>query len=215
MKIKVGTRPSRLAFEQVKEIQGYFREVVFDVIAIETYGDKDKVTPLVFREGSDFFTYEIERSLVDGKIDVAIHSAKDLEQNPPQQLAVIATTKTISPFDCLVSKENLSLDKLLAGACIGTSSRRRKEAIAKYRPDLVTKDIRGNIDERLAQLDRGSFDAIVIAEAALIRLGLGKRISQCIPFDIVAPHPLQGRLAIQALRDRKDLFEIFKRINEN
>jgi len=213
-KIRVGARSSRLAIKQAEEVQGLLPRLQMEIISIETAGDKDKKTPLLDHEESDFFTREIEEALIDGKIDAAIHSAKDLEKNMPKALAIAALTRSISRLESLVSKDNRALGDLEAGAIVGTSSSKRKEAVLRYRPDLIVKDIRGNIEERLSQLDTGDFDAIIIAHAALLRLGLGYRISQIIPEDILPPHPLQGRLAAQIRKDRIDLFEIFRRIHE-
>jgi len=151
---------------------------------------------------------------IEGAIDVAIHSAKDLEENIPEELFIVAMTRTLSPHDCLVARHNQTLDSLPSGSKIGTSSKARKEGVLKYRGDLVIKDIRGDVDDRLAQLDRGDFDAIIVADAALIRLGLKKRISQFIPEEIVKPHPLQGKLAVQIRKDRDDLKGIFRRLDD-
>ncbi|MDP2921547.1 MAG: hydroxymethylbilane synthase [Candidatus Omnitrophota bacterium] len=213
-KIRVGVRPSRLALKQAEEVQRLFPGFRMKIISIETAGDKNKKIPLLGYEESDFFTSEIEEALIDGKIDVAIHSAKDLEKNMPDKLVIAALTRSISQMDCLVSKDNRVLGNLETGAIVGTSSNKRKEAVLRFRPDLRVKDIRGNIEERLSQLDKGDFDAVIIAHAALLRLGLGYRISQIIPEDILAPHPLQGRLAVQIRKDRPDLFKIFGRIHE-
>jgi hydroxymethylbilane synthase len=180
-----------------------------------TKGDKDKTTPLTLQENSGFFTHEIEQDLLKRKIDIAIHSAKDLEQEIPSKLRILATTKSISPFDCLVASKNITLDKLRKGSLVGVSSKNRQEAIINYRRDLKIGPIRGNIDERIRQLDNGRFDAIIVAHAALIRLSLESRISQIIPFDIIKPDPLQGKLAIQARKDQPDLVNIFRRFNEN
>ena len=210
--LKVGSRPSRLALQQVEEIAGLLPNLKLEIIPIATKGDKDKNTPLAFKEGSSFFSYEIEQALLEDKIDLAVHSAKDLEEDIPGELAIAAMTKSISAFDCLVSKDNQTLPELAPGSIIGTSSKNRREAILKFRGDFITKDIRGNIEERLAQFDQGKSDAIIVAQAALIRLGLTERITQILPFSIIKPHPLQGRLAIQVRRQRKDLLDFFRSI---
>jgi len=215
MNIRIGTRPSRLALIQAEEIIKQFPDVNFEVIPIKTKGDKDKTTPLAGRETTDFFTAEIEQALLRGDIDIALHSAKDLELFPPRELIIAATTRSISPLECLVSTGNLKLRDLPKGSVIGTSSRKRKSAIMRFRKDLVVRDIRGNINERLAELDKGKFDAIIVAHAALLRLGHEARIAEIIPTRIIEPHPLQGKLAIQARKDRKDIKDIFGRINEN
>jgi len=212
--IRVGARPSQLSLKQVKEIHLRVPKVEFKVIPIKTKGDKDKLTPLSFQENSDFFTFEIERALLNRKIDIAIHSAKDLEENIPSDLIIACMTKSISKFDALIAKGNFTLETLPAGSIVGTSSRNRKFAVSNYRKDLATLDIRGDIDERLLQLDKGYFDAIIVGHAALLRLGYENRISQIIPSNIIQPHPLQGRLAVEVCKDRKDLKKIFRRIHE-
>jgi len=209
----VGTRPSALAVKQAEEIEALLHSVKFRIVTIETRGDRDMVIPLHKAEGSDFFTKEIEDALVKGSIDAAIHSAKDLEEELPEDLSIAAITKPISRYECLVSKSGKGLDALPAGSVVGTSSAKRKEAILRYRSDLMVKDIRGTIGSRLSQLDRGDFDAIIVAHAALLRLGLEDRISQIIPVDIMAPHPLQGSLAVEVREDRKDIIEIFRGID--
>lgn len=212
--IKVGTRPSRLALKQVDEIQHRTPHIKFDVVIIKTKGDKDKARPLSLEENTDFFTYEIEKTLLNREIDTAVHSAKDLEEAAPKDLVIAAMTESISRFDCLVAHGGFTLDTLPSGSIVGTSSRNRKEGILTYRNDLTVLDIRGDIEERLAQLDTGYYDAIIVAHAALIRLGYEDRISQVIPLDIIQPHSLQGNLAVQVRRDRKDLIKIFRSVDE-
>lgn len=211
--LRVGTRPSPLAMKQVEEVKSMLSHVRFKAFTIWTRGDVDRITPLSETEGSDFFTREIEDALLTGRIDAALHSAKDLEEAMPAALMIAAMTASISPYDCLVSRGKETLDSLSSGAVVGTSSRKRKADILRHRPDLTIKDLRGNIDERLKQLDKGDFDAIIIAHAALIRLGYEKRIAEIITQDIVRPHALQGRLALQIRRDRRELFELFRGID--
>lgn len=211
--LKLGTRPSRLAIKQAEEIAALTPSIRFEIITIDTKGDKDKRTPLYKTEETDFFTKELEEALLSGDIDAAIHSAKDIENVIPEGLMIVATTASISPYECLVSPRYGTLTTLPPGAVIGTSSRKRKIAIHKFRDDLVMKDIRGSIEERLEQLDRGYFDAVIVAHAALIRLGYEDRISEIIPPDVIEPHPLQGRLAVQVRKDRLDLIKIFRGID--
>ncbi|MCL4417940.1 MAG: glutamyl-tRNA reductase [Actinobacteria bacterium] len=198
---KVGSRNSLLALKQVEEVtrllNQFYPDLKFEVIGMDTYGDKDKTTPISDIEGTDFFTREIEGALLEKKIDFAVHSAKDLPDKLPQGLMIAAITRQIDPCDALVSRESLELDKLRYGAKIGTSSQRRKDQLKNYRNDFQFIDIRGNIGERLAKLDNDGLDAIVLAACALVRLGLQHRISQYLPFEILKPHPLQGALAIE------------------
>lgn len=212
--LKIGTRPSPLALKQVEEIGALFPDVGFEIVKIKTRGDRDKLTPISLSGAGDFFTFDLEQALLDKRIDAAIHSAKDLEKNIPDGLIVAAVTKCISPYECLVSNSNLKLAELPAGSRVGTSSKIRKEALARHRKDLLIKDIRGTIEERLRQLDKGDFEAIIVAHAALIRLGITERIAEIIPVEIIQPHPLQGRLAVEVRKDNRDLFRLFRRIHD-
>ncbi len=211
---KVGTRTSPLALMQTDEALGYLRKYYTDiktqVIGIDTYGDKDKATPISEIEGTDFFTREIDEALLKGDIDFAVHSAKDLPDEIHPDLHIAAVTKSIDPYDALVSKDNLKIDELTYGAKIGTSSSRRKNQLKKYRDDFQAIDIRGTIQERLERLNSGSLDAIVVAACALIRLGLQKNITQRIPFEILTPHPLQGSLAILTRKKDEDIIRLWK-----
>ncbi|MFA4842808.1 MAG: hydroxymethylbilane synthase [Candidatus Omnitrophota bacterium] len=212
--LKAGTRKSPLALKQIEEVLGLLRVIYPDfkaeIVGMDTYGDKDKVTPISEIEGSDFFTREIDQALLNGEIDFAVHSAKDLPDEITKGLAVAAITKSIDPFDDLVSKGRLPLERLPQGAKVGTSSQRRKDQLKKYRPDFNLIDIRGTIQERLALLEQPDLDAIIVAACALKRLGLEDRIAQRIPFDILKPHPLQGALAIVTREDNQELIGILK-----
>ena len=202
---RTGTRTSPLALKQVEEIlqilRKFYPDFKAEVVGIDTYGDKDRATPISEVEGSDFFTREIDEALLRGEIDpersrsidFAVHSAKDLPEQIPEGLYIVAITKSIDSYDALVSKNGLKLAELPHGARIGTSSFRRKTQLREYRDDFDIVDIRGNIEERLKRLDAGDLDAIVIAASGLVRLGLEKRITERIPFRIIKPHPLQGR----------------------
>ncbi|MCM8778913.1 MAG: hydroxymethylbilane synthase [Candidatus Omnitrophica bacterium] len=211
---RIGTRRSPLALKQVEEIvnslRRFYPEFLYEVIGIDTYGDKDKVTPISEIEGTDFFTKEIEEALLKEEIDFAVHSAKDLPDVIPNGLTIAAITKSIDPYDALVSKNNLKLNKLPQGAKIGASSLRRKVELKRYRPDFQIVDIRGNIEERLEKLDKDNLDALIVAACALMRLGLENRIAQRIPFAILTPHPLQGSLAIEVRKDNRDLINFLK-----
>lgn len=202
---RVGTRKSPLALKQVEEALAMLKDaapfIKAEIIGIDTYGDKDKKTPISDIEGSDFFTRELDEALLRGAIDFAVHSAKDLPDNLAHGLEVAAITESIDHYDALVSKDNLKLDELRYGARIGTSSLRRKKGLKEYRGDFEISDIRGNIEERLRMVDEGGLDAVVIAAAGLVRLGLESRICQRIPFEILKPHPLQGALAIVTRKD--------------
>ena len=211
---KVGTRRSPLALKQVGEaaeaLKAFYPDFFTQMVCIETYGDRDRRTPISETEGSDFFTREIDNALLKGEIDFAVHSAKDLPERLESELVIAAITESAENCDVLVSKNEKTLGSLPRGARIGTSSRNRKAALKTFRPDFEIVDIRGNIEERLALLDEKTrqLDAIVIAAAGLIRLGLEHKITQKIPSDILKPHPLQGCLALITRKDNKDLIEL-------
>lgn len=199
---KVGTRTSPLALKQAEGVSGALKKIYpavkAEIVGIDTYGDKDKTTSISQIEGTDFFTREIDKALLKGEIDFAVHSAKDLPDRLRDGLVIAAITVSIDPHDVLVSKSGLKLNELPCGAKIGTSSHRRKMQLKKYRNDFEMVDIRGNIEERLEKLNNSDLEAIVIAAAGLVRLELGDRITQRIPFEILRPHPLQGALAVVA-----------------
>lgn len=217
MAYKVGTRTSPLALKQVDEViyhlKNYYKDINIEIVGIDTYGDKDKATPISDIEGTDFFTREIDNALLQDEIDFAVHSAKDLPDKISEGLFVAAITKSIDPDDALVSKYNLKIDELKKGARIGASSQRRKTQLLAYRSDFKIVDIRGNIHERLDKLEKDNLDAIVVAACALTRLGLEHKISQRLPHNILEPHPLQGSLAIVVKEDRKELIELLRVID--
>jgi len=200
--LQVGTRSSPLALKQVKEIQSLFYPVQFVAVPIDTMGDKDKITPLYKVEGTDFFTREIDQVLLRGDIDLAVHSSKDLSDPLPDGLKIVFESGSLSPYDALVSKGNLKLKDLPAGSRLGISSLRRKNQIQAVRKDLRVIDIRGNIQERLDLIEKDKVDALIIAEAALIRLGLEGKIAEVFKQPEFQAHPKQGKLAIVVREDR-------------
>lgn len=201
MVIRVGTRPSPLALKQVREIRSLLESVDFVIVSIKTQGDKDKITSLSDTDSS-FFTKEIDQALLNEEIDMAIHSSKDLPDILPKGLVVFFESKPISRYDALVSRNNFKLQELPTGSRIGASSQRRKDAILTLRPDLKIIDIRGNIEERLGLIEKDKIDALIVAEAALIRLGLENMISETFSLDIFKTHPKQGSLSVVVREDK-------------
>ena len=214
---RVGTRRSPLALKQVEEVLHLLKEFYpyfnANVITIDTYADKDKITPISDIEGTDFFTREIDNALLQGEIDFAVHSAKDLPDENRERLVVTAITKPLDPWEALVSKNNLKLNELPYGAKVGASSSRRKTQLKNFRSDLKIANIRGNIQERLRKLEETDLDAIVVAVCALMRLGLEDRISERISLEILRPHPFQGSLAVVARESDKDLNKFLSKID--
>lgn len=209
--IRVGARSSPLskvqAQEVLTELRRYHPEVEFDFVYLETTGDKDKKTSLRTLDRTDFFTKEIDQLLLAGKCDVGIHSAKDLPEPMPKGLVVAAFTKGVDSSDSLVLKSGMTLETLPPGARIATSSVRREEQVKQLRPDLSFVDLRGTIGERLSKLEQGEVEGVVIAEAALIRLGWTHLNRTQLPGEST---PRQGQLAIVVREDDREMKELFQ-----
>ncbi len=205
--LKVAARSSVLSRAQVQEVLQELRQfhphIEFDTNWVETTGDRDLNTSLRTLEKTDFFTKEIDALLLSGKCRLAIHSAKDLPEPLPQGLIVVALTQGLDPSDVIVLRDG---DTLFPAAKIGTSSARREQNILALRSDLICVDIRGTILQRLALLDTGIVDGVVMAEAALIRLNLTQRNRIPLPGERAA---LQGQLAIVALETDVEMKNLF------
>ncbi|MBS0650037.1 MAG: hydroxymethylbilane synthase [Verrucomicrobia bacterium] len=208
--LRVGGRQSRLSraqvFEVLSEIQAFHPHVEFEPVWLETTGDRDLATSLRNLEKTDFFTKEIDQKQVQGEFRISIHSAKDLPEPLASGLQIVALTKGVDSSDVIVLRK----DHLPFGAKIGTSSVRREQNIKDLRSDLVCADIRGTIDSRLEQLDAGDYDGIVMAEAALIRLGLADRKRITLPGECA---PLQGQLAVIARANDEEMAQLFSCID--
>lgn len=198
----IGTRGSKLAIWQAEYVAGrlsrLYPEITIEIRKITTTGDKILDVPLAKIGGKGLFTKEIDRAMLKGEIDIAVHSLKDMPTELPEGLTLAAVTEREQPGDAFISKTYRDLASLPRKATIGTSSLRRKAQLLCYRPDLHIVDLRGNIDTRLKKLVTEQFDGIILAAVGLKRLGLEKEITQLIPFDIMLPAVGQGALAIQA-----------------
>ncbi len=199
--IVLGTRGSRLALVQTAKIREMLLEFCPDlqvnIKVIKTEGDLDHVSPLSSFDGRGAFVRTIELALLQGEIDAAVHSLKDLPSQLPDGLALAAAPLREDPRDVLVSRENRELESLPFGSVIATGSIRRIVQIRCIRPDITCASIRGNIETRIRKLDNEAFDAVVLAAAGLKRLGLESRISQFFEPDNVLPAPCQGALGIE------------------
>lgn len=208
--IKVGARPSLLSQAQVREIYleliAYHPHVLFETHFIPTVGDQDQKTSLRTLDKTNFFTKEIDEALLEGICRIGIHSAKDLPEKLAQGLALLCMTKGINSSDSLVLNPGITLASLITGATIATSSVRREEAIKELRSDLNFCDIRGTIEQRLSRLQEGVIDGVVIAEAALIRLGLTHLNRISLPGSTVEG---QGKLAVVGKEDDIVMQELF------
>jgi len=171
-----------------------------ELVQITTQGDV-RSEPIGQIGGQGLFTKEIQRALLDQEVDLAVHSLKDLPTVPVPGLALGAVPPRESPGDALLSNRFDSIESIPEGAVIGTGSNRRQAQLLHYRADVVVRGIRGNVDTRIGKLDDGQFDAIVLAESGLRRLGLQERITQLIPREIMLPAVGQGALGIECRSD--------------
>lgn len=209
-KIRVCARDSKLSQTQVVEIykslQNFYPEVVFDLSILKTKGDIDLKTSLTHMDKTDFFTKELDELILEKKVDIAIHSAKDLPDPLHPKLDIFALTLGVDPTDVLLLKENQSILSLKKNARIGTSSKRREEMIKKLREDFVAQDIRGTIEERIRQLNQDQIEGLIIAKAALIRLDLLHLNWVSLKGGFAQN---QGRLAVVGLKENLMMKELF------
>ncbi len=214
----VGSRGSKLALIQtnwvISELKRLNPEYEFQIEKITTKGDKITDAPLSRLGGVGLFTKELEVALINKKIDIAVHSAKDVPTEIPEGLIIGATPKREDPHDVLISINNAPLEKLPDNARIGTSSLRRKAQLLAFRPDLKILDLRGNLDTRLKKLEAEDMDAIILAHAGLIRMKYTGTISQIIPFDIMLPAVGQGSLCIEIRKNDARIEKIISGIND-
>jgi len=201
--LRLGTRASALARWQADWVAARLLEngTAVELVPITTQGDAQQAAPVGELGGQGVFTKEIQRALLDGEIDLAVHSLKDLTTEPVEGLSLAAVPERESVCDALVSHDGTSLDDLPSGSVIGTGSLRRQAQLLHLRGDLVMADIRGNVDTRLKRVADGDFAAIVLAEAGLKRLGWADRITQVLPADVMLPAVGQGALGIESRSD--------------
>ena len=215
MLIKIAARNSNLSKEQVKEFQSFFLRhyphTLFESFFLATYGDKDHSISLRQEQYDDLFTKEIDEMVLEKKADIAIHSAKDLPKVIHPDLEIYWMSRSIHPQDALVMKEGYSLQNIPQNGIVLASSLRREEAVHALRADLIVKDVRGTIEERLKFLNDPNIYGVVIAEAALIRLKLTHLNRMIIDFPA---HPMQGKLAVVGRKKNQVVERIFQEIEE-
>ena len=208
VKIRLGTRGSRLALIQSELFAGRLREDGHEVelVPIVTEGD---VRPLDMSFGEGVFVAAIARALIAGEIEIAVHSAKDIPLEEEQELVVAAYPERADPRDALVTQNGgQSLRTLGRGATVGTDSPRRTGFVLAARPDLKVIPLHGNVETRMRRLDNGEVDALVLAAAGIDRLGRAERIDERLDPDVLAPAPAQGALAVQSRRSNPDLLRV-------
>ncbi|MBW4052101.1 MAG: hydroxymethylbilane synthase [Proteobacteria bacterium] len=199
-RLRIGTRASALALWQARHVESLIRALPgappVELVPITTTGDVRTDVPLWAIRGRAFFTKELDRALAEGRIDIAVHSLKDLPTAMEPGLALAAVLTREDPRDALISRDGVSLSQLPRGARVGTSSLRRRAFLTRARPDLTLLELRGNVPTRLERLERGDYDAIVLATAGLKRLGLAQRISQYLSPDEFPPAVSQGAIGV-------------------
>lgn len=199
--LRIGTRGSALALWQANSIAAALLEradAPAEIVVIKTSGDKFQQTSFSQIGTKGVFIKELEDALLDGRIDLAVHSMKDVPTELPEGLALAAMGKREDVRDALLSANGASLESLAGGARVGTSSLRRQSQLLHARRDLLVLELRGNVDTRIEKLKRGDYDAIVVAKAGLDRLGLAGHISQVLPPELSLPAAGQGAIGIEA-----------------
>jgi hydroxymethylbilane synthase len=216
--IVIGTRGSRLALCQARLVHTRLEERhpdgAFSVTTIKAQADESPELPLIAMSGEGVFVKELETALVERRIDLAVHSMKDLPLATPSALRIAAVLEREEPRDALVARSPGGLDSLPKGSRIGTSSLRRRSQLLHRRPDLAMCDIRGNVDTRLRKLAEGRYDAIVVAACGLRRLGLQEQISEYLEMSVMLPEPGQGALAVEARADDRELLELLRGLDD-
>ena len=199
--LRIGTRGSALALWQARSIARALREITGvepEIVIIRTSGDKFQQTSFSQIGTKGVFIKELEDALVDERVDLAVHSMKDVPTEMPDGLTIAAIGKREDVRDALLSASGATLTSLPQGARVGTSSLRRQSQLLHARRDLRVLELRGNVDTRIEKLKRGDYDAIVLAKAGLDRLGLSGNISQVLPHDVSLPAAGQGAIGIEA-----------------
>jgi hydroxymethylbilane synthase len=217
-KIKIGTRGSSLALWQANTvknaIQSKYPNIDVEIVKIKTMGDKIKDVPLAKIGGKGLFLKEIEEALLSNKIDMAVHSMKDVPVILPEGLGIFATLKREDPRDALISQKYSNLKNFPEKSVIGTSSLRRKAQILKYNSGLNIKDLRGNIQTRLKKMKELQYDGIILAMAGLLRLGLTNLITEAIDFNLMIPAVCQGIIGIEVGNDNENIKKLICHLND-
>ncbi len=219
VEFRIGTRGSPLALAQAGETRGELCRTLslpedgVEIVPIRTTGDRIADRPLAELGGKGLFTKEIDEALLAGRVDLAVHSAKDLETRLADGVIIAACLKREDPRDAFLSPVAASLTDLPTGATIGTSSLRRRALALHHRPDLKVVPMRGNVETRLAKLDAGEADATLLAQAGLARLNLANRATMLINLDDWLPAVGQGAVALTVRHDDRRVLEAVAKVD--
>jgi hydroxymethylbilane synthase len=216
-RIIIGSRKSKLALLQAQEVVDALNlahpQLSFEIATVKTAGDRDQRTSLKVLGGKGVFVKELEEALLQGKIDIAVHSLKDMPTDIPSGLILTAVTQRLDPRDVLVSAKGVVLSRLPPGSRIGTGSQRRAVQLMNCRRDIVVADMRGNIDTRMRKCFCGEVDGVLMAAAALVRMKLDDRITEYLPVDIFVPAVGQGALGIEVRDGDNAICELAASLN--
>ena len=218
LSLRLGTRGSPLALWQARHVADRLRPLAHprpvELVLIETHGDRDQSTALAAMGGFGVFTRAIQQALLDGRADVAVHSLKDLPTLPTDGLELVAVPPRGPAGDAFVSHKHRRFDDLPKGATVGTSSLRRRAQLLNRRPDLNLLDLRGNVETRLRKLRDQDFDAIILAEAGLDRLGLRHEITELLDPTWMLPAVGQGAIGLECRTDDTDARRLVEGVND-
>lgn len=216
--IRIATRKSALALWQAEyvkaQLEHFHPQLTVILVPMTTKGDIILDTPLAKVGGKGLFVKELEVAILEDRADIAVHSMKDVPVEFPEGFGLHAICPRENPFDAFVSSTYSAIDELPNGAVVGTSSLRRQCQLRHHRPDLTIKDLRGNVNTRLQKLDNGEYDAIILAAAGLIRLGMQDRIKYALPIELSLPAVGQGAVGIECRNDDSALIELLKPLQD-
>ncbi len=217
-KIRIATRQSPLALWQANHVRELllkqWPDIAIEIVPMVTSGDKFLIDKLLTAGGKGLFVKELEEALLTNRADIAVHSTKDMPSELPAGLHLAAICERHNPFDALISKHYSSLDALPFQAIIGTASLRRQSQLLAYRSDLQIKTLRGNINTRLAKLEAGEYDAIILATAGLERMGLKHVITEQLSAEVMLPTCGQGALCIECRTDDQEIQRLIAGLND-
>jgi hydroxymethylbilane synthase len=216
--LRIGTRGSPLALWQANHVAAHLRALAggrpVELVRIQTAGDRITDVALSQIGGDGLFTKELQRALLDGTADLAVHSLKDLPTLPVEGLTLAAVPRRGPTGDALVSRRHGAVDRLPHGATVGTSSLRRRAQLLHRRPDLRLVDMRGNVETRLRKLEEQGLDALVLAEAGLERLGLGAAVTEILDPAWMLPAVGQGALGLECRMDDRENRALVEQLND-
>ncbi len=216
LKIRIGTRKSKLALWQANHIADRIRKELgyeVELVKIVTKGDKILDVPLAKVGGKGLFVKEIEEAMLRNEIDIAVHSLKDVPTYFPEGLDLVAITEREDPRDAFLSVEYNSIYEMKEGDILGTSSLRRKSQVAQLKPELNIQDLRGNVDTRIRKMEEGQYKGIILAYAGLKRLGLENKVKQVFSPEEMIPAVAQGFLGIEGRKNDDKIKEVIKILN--